>query len=104
MSSLEPEGERVLVFVETRPEAGADLAERCRVAIMASSGINPDLVVPVVAGTLPRTSSGKIRRGEALRRWKVGELTPPAAVTPLHLAGALAKSAWSHWTQRVTHD
>ena len=104
VSSLEPEGERVLVFVETRSDADAELAERCRSAIMASSGINPDLVVPVVAGTLPRTSSGKIRRGEALRRWKAGELNPPEAVTPLHLAGALAKSAWSHWTQRVSHD
>jgi len=104
VSSLEPEGERVLVFVETRSDADAQLAERCRTAIMASSGINPDLVVPVVAGTLPRTSSGKIRRGEALRRWKAGELPPPEAVTPLHLAGALAQSAWSHWTQRARHD
>lgn len=104
VSSLEEDGERVLVFVETRTEADSDLAERCRAAILASSGVNPDLVVPLAAGTLPRTSSGKIRRAEALRRWKVGELTPPNAVTPLHLAGAMARSAWAHWTAKVRSD
>lgn len=104
VSSLDADGERVLVFVETRANAEADLAERCRVAILSSSGVNPDLVVPVSAGTLPRTSSGKIRRQETLRRWNAGELTPPSAVTPLHLAGAMAKSAWSTWVQRVKRD
>ncbi len=104
VSSLDADGERVLVFVETRANAAADLAEQCRLAILSSSGINPDLVVPVSAGTLPRTSSGKIRRRETLRRWNAGELTPPAEVTPLHLAGAMAKSAWSTWVHKVKRD
>ena len=104
VSSLDADGERVLVFVETRSNAAADLAEQCRIAILSSSGINPDLVVPVSAGTLPRTSSGKIRRRETLRRWNAGELTPPAEVTPLHLAGAMAKSAWSTWVHKVKRD
>jgi fatty-acyl-CoA synthase len=104
VSSLEEDGEKVLVFVETRTDAGSELAEQCRAAVLASTGVNPDLVVPLAAGTLPRTSSGKIRRGEALNRWRAGELTPPAAVTPMHLAGALARSAWSHWTTRMRRD
>jgi len=48
-------------------------------------------------GTLPRTSSGKIRRGETLRRWQAGTLAPPDSVGPLLLAGALARSAWARW-------
>ena len=43
----------------------------------------------------------KIRRGEACAGGRRA-MNPPEAVT-LHLAGALAKSAWSHWTQRVSH-
>jgi hypothetical protein len=43
-------------------------------------------------GTLPRTSSGKLRRGETLRLHKAGELVPPAPVNALRLAGAVARS------------
>jgi len=86
------DGERVLVFVEVRtPQDGQ--ADACQRAIQAATGIRPDLIVLLEPGTLPRTSSGKIRRGETLRRWQAGELTPPSKVTALHVAGAFAKSA-----------
>lgn len=104
VSSIGEDGERVFVFVETRGEAPAELAEQCRAAVKAATGVDPDLVVPLAGGTLPRTSSGKIRRTEALLRWETGTLTPPSAVTPLHLAGALARSALAQWNARVRND
>lgn len=91
-------GERLLVFVEVRTavEGQADAATR---AIKAAIGVAPDLLVLLEPGTLPRTSSGKIRRAETLRRWRAGELTPPDAVTPLRIAGAYARSALA-WLSR----
>jgi hypothetical protein len=44
-------------------------------------------------GTLPRTSSGKLRRSEALRRYLSGELKPPKKVGAVGLAVEMAKSA-----------
>ena len=85
-------GEQLVLFVEYR-EAREALAEDCRKAVVKKTGLNPDLVVLLDPGTLPRTSSGKIRRAEALRQWKVGDLKPPDRVTPWLLAGAMAGSA-----------
>jgi hypothetical protein len=47
-------------------------------------------------GTLPRTSSGKLRRAEALRRYLAGELTPPAPVNAVTLAAEVLKSALAY--------
>jgi hypothetical protein len=49
-------------------------------------------VVVLAPGTLPRTSSGKIRRSEALRRYRTGTLEPPAPVSLARLALELARS------------
>jgi acyl-CoA synthetase (AMP-forming)/AMP-acid ligase II len=99
------EGELLLVFVESRA-ARADaerrrLADACIAAVPSASGLVPDRVVVLAPGTLPRTSSGKLRRGEALRRWLDGTLQPPKPVTWGRLAGALAKSrlAYARWTR-----
>jgi acyl-CoA synthetase (AMP-forming)/AMP-acid ligase II len=94
-----PEGEdaeRLLLFVETA--RGAAEAERaalpaaCREAALAATGLEPDGVIVLAPGTLPRTSSGKLRRRETLRRHLAGELNPPDPVNPVRLAGALARS------------
>jgi len=96
VADLSDEGERLVLFVEVRdPQEGQ--AEACLRAVRATTGVAPDLVVLLDPGALPRTSSGKIRRAEALRRWHAGELTPPKKVTPWFLAGAMAKSAWAFW-------
>ena len=95
VADVTPSGERLLVFVEHRDDPPKDLPEACRKAIRGATGLDPDLVVALQPGTLPRTSSGKIRRAETLRRWKAEELTPPQSVTPWLLAGALAKSTWA---------
>lgn len=94
-----PEGERLVVFVEYR-EHRPELAEECRQAILGATGLDPALVVLLPAGSLPRTSSGKIRRAESLRRFHLGELQPPNEVTPLLLAGAMAKSALGYLRAR----
>lgn len=92
-------GERLILFVEYREPREA-LAEDCRRAVLKKTGLNPELVVILAPGTLPRTSSGKIRRAEALRQWKVGALLPPDKVTPWLLAGAMASSALGYLKSR----
>jgi len=61
--------------------------------VRAATGLQPDQVEVVPPGTLPRTSSGKIRRREAMRRWQTGDLRPPKAVTPLSVGAAMVRSS-----------
>jgi len=89
-------GERLLLLVEARrdvaPAEYERIATECAAAARAAAGLHPDLVEVLAPGTLPRTSSGKLRRRETLRRWLAGELGPPAAVTPLRMLAAAARS------------
>ena len=93
------EGERLLLFVEVR-EPREGMAEEVLRAVKGASGLEPSMVLLLEPGTLPRTSSGKLRRTEALKRWHDGSLTPPAKVTPWLLAGAMAKSAMGYFKSR----
>jgi acyl-CoA synthetase (AMP-forming)/AMP-acid ligase II len=93
--------ERLVVFVESR-EPGPGLAARCREAILRAATIDPALVVVLGGGTLPRTSSGKIRRGEALRRWLDGSLVPPESLAPDRLAGEWAVGMVERGRHEVT--
>jgi len=71
------DGEQLLLLVERdrRRIDGVDaLAAACRTAVRAAVGIEPARVAVLEPGALPRTSSGKLRRSEALRRWLAGEL------------------------------
>jgi len=102
VSDIDADGERLLLFVEVRdgdavatglpdgPAAG--LAEACRDAVRGACGVTVDEIVLLEPGTLPRTSSGKIRRGETLRLWKRGELAPPGAVNAWTMGGAMLRS------------
>jgi acyl-CoA synthetase (AMP-forming)/AMP-acid ligase II len=94
--------ERVIVFVEARGSIRDGFAEECRQAILGATGIDPDLVIPLAPGTLPRTSSGKIRRYEALLRWKSGTLIAPEVVSTIRVAGAVARSLWTEWQHRMS--
>jgi acyl-CoA synthetase (AMP-forming)/AMP-acid ligase II len=70
--------ERLLVFVEHARAAAAqarhELRESVRRAVLERIGLDADEVVVLAPGSLPRTSSGKLRRQETLRRHLKGEL------------------------------
>jgi fatty-acyl-CoA synthase len=96
-------GEVLALFVErSRRATAAELAQLpdgCREAVLSATGLVVDRLEVLAPGTLPRTSSGKLRRSEALRLYLEGGLTPPAPVTPLRLARAAARSglAYARW-------
>jgi fatty-acyl-CoA synthase len=98
-------GEVLALFVETSRAATAGerqaLPEACRAAVLGATGLAVDQVVALAPGTLPRTSSGKLRRGETLRRHLEGELTAPDPVTPLRLAGAMTRSSLAFARMRL---
>ncbi|HVR11950.1 MAG TPA: fatty acyl-AMP ligase [Thermoanaerobaculia bacterium] len=96
-------GELLALFVErSRRATGAELGalpDACREAVLAATGLAIDRLEVLAPGTLPRTSSGKLRRSETLRLYLEGGLTPPAPVTPLRLARAAARSGlgYARW-------
>jgi hypothetical protein len=61
--------------------------------VRAATGLEAETFEVLEPGSLPRTSSGKIRRRETLERWLRDELAPPNRLTPLRLAGALGRSS-----------
>ena len=75
--------EQLVVLAEKRRDSTGDhetIPDAVAKAIRGSTGLNPDQIILLEPGTLPRTSSGKIRRAEARRRWQAGELDPPSRV------------------------
>ena len=98
-------GEVLALFVErSRHATAAELAalpDACREAVLAATGLAIDRFEVLAPGTLPRTSSGKLQRSEALRLYLEGALAPPAPVTPLHLARAVARSSLAYVRWRV---
>ena len=86
--------EELLLLVETMHPAIA-LKDRIVAAVVERTGIRPHTVELLEPGTLPRTSSGKLRRGEALRRYVAGALEPPKAVNALSVGAEIAKGMLS---------
>ncbi len=88
--------ERLLILVEARATTPIEHWDLLRTlaaqAVARATGLFADDTVVVAPGTLPRTSSGKLRRHDALRRWLDGELSPPTSVGPVRLAGAMVRS------------
>jgi fatty-acyl-CoA synthase len=83
------EGEELVLLVETDGDADA---EWIRGRVIERTGIRPSEVHLLAPGTLPRTSSGKLRRSEAARQLLAGELRSPDPVTLLHVAKETARS------------
>ena len=98
-------GEVLVLFVEVSraaaPAGRQALPDACRAAVLGATGLAVDRVVVLAPGTLPRTSSGKLRRGETLRLHLAGDLTAPDPVTPLRLAGAMARSSLAFARMRL---
>ena len=104
--------ERLVVVAESRLPGAADRARLAHdvVARVASAvGVPPDDVRIVPPGTVPKTPSGKIRRGEARTLYAAGRLgEPPRA--PLRLRARLlaigvtrAMRAAAHRASRVLY-
>jgi acyl-CoA synthetase (AMP-forming)/AMP-acid ligase II len=76
-----------------------DLAARAARRVAELTGLQPDWVEVLPPGALPRTSSGKIRRQEALRRLQEGSLGAPDPVNRRFLA-ARALASGVGWARR----
>jgi fatty-acyl-CoA synthase len=93
----DPDGSEALLLLAERVRGGdgagdAPLEAAIRRRVLERTGLAPAEVRVLSPGSLPRTSSGKLRRREALRRWLAGTLTAPRPVGPLALALAAVRS------------
>lgn len=93
------EAEQLVVLAErdVRSERGNDeIAQEIRERIIAGIALVPRIVQVLAPGTLPRTSSGKLRRAHAIEAFAANRLAPPSRITPLHLLREMARSklAW----------
>ena len=90
--------ERVIVAAEVRnPEAGDDLREKIVAGVLEALALKVDEVVLLPAGSLPKTSSGKLQRSKAAEMFRGGALgknVGPAGT--LDLVKHLAASRWSY--------
>jgi acyl-CoA synthetase (AMP-forming)/AMP-acid ligase II len=88
------QGEELFVFAErARGDRSPDLEERVKSRVVARTGLVPAAVRVLPAGTLPRTSSGKLRRAETRRLHQLGALRKPARVGIPRLTLAMLRSA-----------
>ena len=76
------------LIAETSGPPNDAVIQSIREAVRLGVGLDPALIELVPAGSLPRTSSGKIRRQEAARRWSEGTLSAPAQPGVLRLLAA----------------
>jgi acyl-CoA synthetase (AMP-forming)/AMP-acid ligase II len=100
--------EEIWLFVE-RSREGIDkesdeIIEACKHQALAHTGIALDRVEVLELGTLPRTSSGKIRRQRALELFLVGDLHPPERVTRARILHAMGRSMWAQLRHRRPSD
>jgi len=93
--------ERLVVIAESRKLDSADIIERkIRGGIHDSLGVTPGEVVIVPPGTLPKTSSGKLKRVETKRSFEGGTLAPPKG-SSLSTLGLVLRSGVGHVMNRV---
>jgi acyl-CoA synthetase (AMP-forming)/AMP-acid ligase II len=95
-----PEGDRLVVVHEAHRHADAaalaSAVHHIRGDVATAHEVRLAVVVLIRAGTLPRTSSGKVRRAECRRAYLAGELVVLLADgghTPGHTAGTTASGA-----------
>lgn len=72
--------EAVVVVVEPRGEPEEGLAERVGRAVADAVGLRPSEVLVVPRGTVPKTTSGKLRRGALREAYARGELMRPGSL------------------------
>jgi fatty-acyl-CoA synthase len=99
------EGEQLIILAEKDVKHAipdADLEDAISERILSGLSIKACLVQILEPGTLPRTSSGKMRRAHALQMFAAGELVPPNKVTALSIFAEIGKSqlAWGRFHLR----
>jgi acyl-CoA synthetase (AMP-forming)/AMP-acid ligase II len=100
-------GEHLIILAErdrTRPRPDVEVKAEVADRILNGRGLVPAHIELLSPGTLPRTSSGKLRRAEALRLFLTGELRPPEDMGALKMARELGRSrlAWVRfWLRRA---
>jgi acyl-CoA synthetase (AMP-forming)/AMP-acid ligase II len=97
---IEGEGEQLIILAEKDPRSKRreeEVIAEISHCILKGLSLKPRDVELLEPGTLPRTSSGKLRRSEALRQFLAGELVPPEKVNALKLLFEVGKSqlAWA---------
>ena len=71
------EADRVIAVLEARASATpTDMVDHVRRRIRETAGLELDQVVLAPPGTIPRTTSGKVRRAETRARFEAGTLLP----------------------------
>jgi fatty-acyl-CoA synthase len=88
--------EALAMLVETTPDAPPSLAGDVASRVWERTSILAAHVELLAPGTLPRTSSGKMRRREARAQWLAGTLTAPKKVSAMRLMLHAAKGQLSH--------
>ena len=98
-----PEGaeqEELLLLAERSRRGDAPpeavVIERIRVEVTRRTGVRPHTVALLDPGTLPKTTSGKWRRGEALKRYLTGTLHPPRRPGRFELVAEAVRSRLAH--------
>ena len=89
------DGEQLAVFAERASGSfgsTAELRDQVELRVLERTGLKAAVVEVLEPGTLPRTSSGKIRRSEALRQYQEGTLDAPRPVSTVRLLGAMVGS------------
>jgi 1-acyl-sn-glycerol-3-phosphate acyltransferase len=91
--------EKLVIVAESREEDRRKAAIRAAINEQVSQGLGlpPDRVELIPPGSIPKTSSGKLRRDETKQLYLAGTLTAPKAPAWLQIArlgtGSFAKSA-----------
>jgi acyl-coenzyme A synthetase/AMP-(fatty) acid ligase len=102
-----PDGEddeALAMLVETSPGASPTLAQEVASRVKERTHILPARVELLAPGTLPRTSSGKLRRSVARAQWLAGTLSPPKKVTAMGLLVQAAGGELSHARARFARQ
>ena len=97
---IEGDAEELALLVEIEGGPSDGLAEAVRGRVVERTSVRPAVVRLLAPGTLPRTSSGKLRRAEALRQLQARELEA-ARVTRAGLVWATARSLLGHLRARL---
>ena len=95
------DGEALAMLVETTTDASSNLADEVASRVQERTQIRPAQVALLSPGTLPRTSSGKLRRREARTQWLASTLSPPKKVTASRLLAAAAHGELRHARARL---